>query len=117
MLYGWPSALTICGRPDPPNLTGSMIGGMTTRTAKTTITLDPEKMERARRLTGARSASETVDIALARLIATETLRRDITAYAASPPTDEELMLAEAPVVFDLNDAEVDYDALYGGSGA
>jgi hypothetical protein len=41
------------------------------------------------------------------------LRHDIAAYARIPLDEGELALADIPVEFDLNDADVDYDALYG----
>ena len=40
------------------------------------------------------------------------LRRDIEAYQHFPATDEELAVADLPVAFDIEDADVDYDALY-----
>jgi Bacterial antitoxin of type II TA system, VapB len=80
---------------------------------KATITLDRSKAAEAQRLTGARSTSEVIDIALARLLTVERLRRDVRAYTHQPPTAEELAIGDLPVVFDLDDAEIDYDALYG----
>jgi Bacterial antitoxin of type II TA system, VapB len=80
---------------------------------KATITLDRDKAAEARRLTGARSTSEVVDVALTRLLAVERLRRDVQAYIRRPPTNSELAIGDLPVAFDLDDADVDYDALYG----
>jgi len=80
---------------------------------KATITLDRAKAAEAQRLTGARSTSEVVDIALTRLLAVERLRRDVEAYTGQPLTDGELAVGDLPVSFDLDDADVDYDALYG----
>ena len=80
---------------------------------KATITLDKAKATEARRLTGARSTSEVVDVALTRLLAAERLRRDVQAYTEQPPTDAELAVGDLSVVFELDDADVDYDALYG----
>jgi hypothetical protein len=80
---------------------------------KATITLDRSKAAEAQRLTGARSTSEVIDLALTRLLAVERLQRDVEAYTRRRLTDEELATANLPVVFDLEDADVDYDALYG----
>lgn len=80
--------------------------------AKATITLDRDKAEEARTLIGAASTSATVDVALDRLIRTERLRRDIAAYQATPPSDEELLIADmAAVSGDLAD-DTDWAALY-----
>ncbi len=57
--------------------------------------------------------SEIIDIALDRLIRTEELRRDIAAYARQPLDEQELALADLPLEFDLGDADVDYEELYG----
>ena len=81
---------------------------------KATITLDRKKVARAAALVGSESMSDVIDIALDRLIRSEELRRDVAAYARQPIGEEELALAELPVAFDLDDADVDYDALYGG---
>jgi hypothetical protein len=81
--------------------------------AKATVTLDRQKVDAARALVGARSISETLDIALDRLIRAEGLRRDVAAYRGFPLQPEELGVADLPVVLDLDDADVDYDALYG----
>jgi hypothetical protein len=60
---------------------------------KATITLDRRKAEEARILAGVESTSAVVDLALDRLIRLERLRRDIAAYRATPPTEEEQALA------------------------
>jgi hypothetical protein len=78
---------------------------------KATITLDRKKAEEARVLVGAESTSAVVDLALDRLIHLERLRRDITAYRTSPPTDDEVALAELAAVGELDD-DTDWDALY-----
>ncbi len=57
--------------------------------------------------------SEVVDIALERLIHAEELRRDVAAYARQPLGDDELAVADLPVLLNLADENVDYDALYG----
>jgi hypothetical protein len=79
---------------------------------KATVTLDRSKVDAARKLVHAKSVSETIDIALERLVKAERLRRDVAAYSSRPMTDEELAIADLPVSFDLGDEEVDYDALY-----
>ena len=80
---------------------------------KATITLDREKVARAAALIGGESMSEVIDIALDRLIRSEELRHDIAAYLRQPMTEDELAAGQPPVQFDLDDADVDYDALYG----
>lgn len=79
---------------------------------KTTITIEPEKLETVLRLTGAPSTSAAIDLALDRLIRSERLRRDVEAYSGSPPTEEEIALAAVrPDWGDLSD-DTDWDALY-----
>lgn len=80
---------------------------------KATITLDREKVRRARELTAAASTSAVIDVALDRLIRDEVLRRDVEAYRREPMTAQELAVAQIPVRFDLDDDDVDYDLLYG----
>lgn len=80
---------------------------------KATITLDREKVDAARALIRAKTVSATIDAALDRLIRTEQLRRDVAAYAKTPLDAQELAVADLPVQLDLDDADVDYDALYG----
>jgi len=80
---------------------------------KATITLDRAKVEQARALVGAQSMSEVIDAALDRLIRTERLRSDIRVYTRQPQEPGELAMAELPVTLDLDDDEIDYDALYG----
>jgi hypothetical protein len=80
---------------------------------KVTITLDRAKADAARALVDAASISETIDLALARLIRTERLRRDVATYARKPLDSSELAIADLPVELDLDDADVDYDKLYG----
>jgi hypothetical protein len=81
--------------------------------AKATITLDREKVDTARALIRAKTVSETIDAALDRLIRTEQLRRDVAAYKKKPLDDAELALTDLPVELDLDDEDVDYDAVYG----
>jgi hypothetical protein len=80
---------------------------------KATITLDREKVARAASLVGSESMSETIDIALERLIRAEELRNDVATYRSTPAGEHELALADLPVEFDLADEHVDYDDLYG----
>lgn len=79
------------------------------------MTLDRDKVEEARTLIGGRSMSDVIDVALDRLIRTERLRRDVEAYTRQPQDPAELVIADLEVTFELDDAEVDYDALYGSS--
>jgi hypothetical protein len=80
---------------------------------KVTITLDRAKADAARALVDAASISETIDLALARLIRAEQLRRDVATYARQPLDASERTIADLPVELDLDDADVDYDELYG----
>ena len=75
--------------------------------------LDRAKVSEARALVGGRSMSEVLDIALDRLIRGERLRHDVRAYANQPETDEERPFGDLAVTLDLDDDDVDYDALYG----
>lgn len=79
---------------------------------KATITLDRAKARDAMRLLEVHTVSEVIDLALERLVRTERLRRDVAAYGRIPPTDAELALADLPVAFDLDDADVDYESDY-----
>ncbi|HKE74555.1 MAG TPA: type II toxin-antitoxin system VapB family antitoxin [Acidimicrobiales bacterium] len=79
---------------------------------KTTLTLDRRKLNEARALTGAPSASAVVDLALTELVRAVRLRRDVEAYASTPPSDEEIALSRAPTDWsDLAD-DTDWAALY-----
>jgi len=78
---------------------------------KVTITLDRAKVEVARGLVGARSASEVIDIALDRLVRAEKLRQDIQAYRRVPQTQDERALAEFVDTTGLSD-DTDWEALY-----
>ena len=78
---------------------------------KATIVLDRDKAEEARSLVGAASTSAVVDIALDRLIRAERLRRDVAAYQAQPPTEDEVALAGSAPAGGLADA-TDWAALY-----
>ncbi len=78
---------------------------------KVTITLDRAKANHARALLAARSTSETIDLALDRLIGAERLRRDIAAYQRTPPTAPEAATALLADTSGLAD-ETDWEALY-----
>jgi len=80
---------------------------------KATITLDRGKVEEARALVGAKSTSAVVEVALDRLIRAERLRKDVAAYRAVPPTDDEVALADLAGTGELDDG-TDWSALYGG---
>jgi hypothetical protein len=80
---------------------------------KATITLDRAKLDRAKALIHAKSVSATIDAALDRLIRTEQRRRDVLAYLNRPLTKGELAVGDLPVDLDLDDDDVDYDAIYG----
>jgi hypothetical protein len=81
---------------------------------KATVTLDRSKVDTAKTLIGARTISDTLDIALDRLIRAEQLRRDVAAYRRAPPGDDELAIADLELELDLDDADIDYEGLYGG---
>lgn len=74
--------------------------------------LDHAKARAAKSLIGAPSISETIDVALDRLVRAEQLRHDIAAYTGRPLDSDELAVGDLPVVLDLDDDEIDYDALY-----
>jgi hypothetical protein len=78
---------------------------------KAIVTLDRGKAN-AKSLVRAKSLSETVDIALDRLIRAERLRHDVSSYTSRPPTDEELAVGNLPVAFDLRDDDINYEVIY-----
>jgi Arc/MetJ family transcription regulator len=80
---------------------------------KVTITLDRRVAEEAQALTGARSTSEAIDIALKRLVRAERLRRDILAYQQTPPTDDERALAGLADFAALAEDGTDWAKVYG----
>ncbi|HEY3141854.1 MAG TPA: hypothetical protein VGJ86_12030 [Acidimicrobiales bacterium] len=80
---------------------------------KATVTLDRDKVEEARLLIGGTSMSEVLDVALDRLIHAEKLRRDVAAYQDLPLGEDDLDVGGLAVEFDLDDDDVDYDAIYG----
>jgi hypothetical protein len=81
---------------------------------KVTVAVAREKLREAQELIGARSMSEAIDVAIDRLVRAERLRHDVEAYARHPVSDDEVAFASIPVELDLDDDDVDYDALYGG---
>jgi hypothetical protein len=78
---------------------------------KVTITLDRAKANQARALVAARSTSETIDLALDRLIDAERLRRDIAAYRRIPSAAPETAIALVADASGLAD-QTDWEALY-----
>ena len=74
--------------------------------------VDREKVAQVRALTGAGSASDAVDLALDRFIAHAQLRHDVAAYLRQPMSADEDAVAGIPVRLDLDDDDVDYDAIY-----
>lgn len=77
---------------------------------KATITLDRVAVAEAQRITGARSVSAVIDLALHELIRLAHLRSDIVAYTSSPVTLDEVALAAArPDWSDLQD-DTDWEA-------
>ena len=77
------------------------------------MTLDRSKVDEALALTGGKSISNVIDLALDRLLRAERLRRDIAAYGHQPPAEDERWTGELPVELDLDDSNVDYDKDYG----
>lgn len=81
-------------------------------TRKTTLIIDSDDLEEARRLTDSPSASATVAAALRQLIRAERLQRDLRAYGVVGPLPSEVGLAALPVEHrDLVD-DTDWEALY-----
>jgi Arc/MetJ family transcription regulator len=95
----------------PKPHTSGMLNGMPR--LKTTVSIDEQSLRDASELLGLTSTSEVVDVALERLVQSERLLRDLRAYLGRPPTAEEAMFGRVPVRFDLDDDDVDYEALYG----
>jgi hypothetical protein len=88
-----------------------MMMGMTRE--KATITVDRAKLEQVRALTGASSASQAIDLALAEVIRIDRVRRDIAAYREQPSTDEEIGLAQRRARWSDLDDDTDWEAVYG----
>ena len=78
---------------------------------KATITIDRAKAALALEVSGARSTSEVIDLALDHLIRTERLRSDIAAYQGNPPTQVEVDLALLADTSGLAD-DTDWEQLY-----
>ncbi len=78
---------------------------------KVTITIDPEKADRARGLTGVATTSGVVDLALDTLIRRTQLQNDIAAYRRTPSTEDEMQIALQSEPPDLAD-DTDWLALY-----
>lgn len=85
------------------------VNGMTK--SKVTISVDPERLEQARELSGA-NTSATVDAALRRFIAFERARLDLAAYRRAPQTDDDVAGGEDWADYsDLAD-DTDWEKLY-----
>lgn len=83
---------------------------------KATITVDRERIEEVRRLTGAPNTSAAIDLALRALIRTERLRQDLAAYGAAGVSEDDIALAgTTPDWADLADG-TDWDAIYHEGG-
>jgi hypothetical protein len=80
---------------------------------KATISLDRGKATLAQSLTGSRSLSEVIDRALDYLVEREQARRHLAGYLRHPQTADEIALSELSVTFDLDDDDIDYEAMYG----
>ena len=87
--------------------------GSTIHTAKekATITIDRAKAALAREVSGVRSTSEVVDLALDQLIRAERLRADVAAYQGAPPSTAELEPALLGDTSGLAD-DTDWEELY-----
>ena len=79
---------------------------------KTTITLDRAKAECARALVNANSVSETIDLALDRLIFEARVQQDVAAYRAHAPGAEERAIARREPHRKLDDDPTDWEAFY-----
>lgn len=79
---------------------------------KVTVTADREQIDLAKSLTGVSSTSEIFASALEQLIRAEKLRRDITAYTRTPPTDEEVALAAIRPAWDDLADDTDWESEY-----
>jgi hypothetical protein len=78
---------------------------------KATITIDRAKAALAVEVSGARSTSEVVDLALDQLIRAERLRADVAAYQGVPPSAAEIELALLGDTSSLAD-DTDWEQLY-----
>ena len=83
---------------------------------KATITVDRAKLDEARAAVGARSASETIDIALSELVRRARRSRDVEAYSRAPLSEEESAVGRIVVDWaDLAD-DTDWEALWPEEG-
>lgn len=64
-----------------------------TKKRRVTITVDGALLDLATEVSGSDTVSGAVGEALHLFVRTEALRRDVAAYAATPPTDQEIALA------------------------
>ncbi len=78
---------------------------------KATITIDRAKAALAVAVSGARSTSEVVDLALDQLIRFERLKADVVAYGGTSPTTVEVELALLGDTSGLAD-DTDWETLY-----
>jgi hypothetical protein len=77
---------------------------------KAKITVDRAKLSQARAVLGVSSASVAIDVALSQLLHRYRVLHDLSAYARTPLTDEEVALCHAsPDWRDLAD-DTDWDA-------
>ena len=82
---------------------------------KATITVQQEKVDEARRLSGIDSVSGVIDEALGLLIRAERRRRDVAAYSReSVGSDEIALAAVTPPWEDLAD-DTNWEAVYSDS--
>lgn len=81
--------------------------------SKATITVDRDLLHQVQGVVGRTNASDTIDLALRELLKAERIRRDIAAYAAAPPTADEIALTSHVTAShaDLND-DTDWEALF-----
>ena len=78
---------------------------------KTSVTIAPELLERAKRLTGNDNVSELIDHGLSLLIDHELERQWTAGYLLYPQNEEELAWAEAAETSPIDD-DTDWEALY-----
>ena len=80
---------------------------------KLSVTVDRNKIDRARELVETRSVSDLIDVALTRLIEDELERRHIDGYVRMPPGPDEAAWSASP--HDPSDIadDVDWAVLYG----
>ncbi len=79
---------------------------------KTSVTLDADKVRRARELVATKSVSELLDLALSRLIEDQLERRHVDGYLRLPPGSDELEWANLPRDGSGVADDTDWAALY-----